>query len=265
MEEAFLTRSAEKALDALGDLAFERGDFAEAEQWWRTLTPLQTPAPDRDLFFPDPEIDAGRTRAKQLLGRLFRGDLGWDDALRAYRKLHADTAGKLAGRDGRYADTLQAVAADLRRSRTAGEHDWPTFGGSALRGGVVPMTAEQTDRLGTLCRRLTWQFDLEKRERDDDPPLPANWDGNDRQTARRLAFHPIIVGEKVIVADGRHVSAYNLRTGRSEPWFDAAQISRDFQPEDVVFPPILDRRFYAEPRFRLHPLPLRRGDHGETA
>ncbi len=187
VDEAFCTRAAERALDALGDLAFERGRFDEAEHWWRTLTPLAS-ADRRDLFFPDPETDAARTRAKQLLARLFRGDgrryrepsgtgparlaePTWDDDLAAFRKLHPDAAGKLAGREGRYADILQAVGGGLRagaRSETgpgAAERDWPTFGGEGGRGPLLPATARQTDRLGALCRRATWRFDLASRER----------------------------------------------------------------------------------------------------
>ncbi|HZY88979.1 MAG TPA: hypothetical protein VFE78_29410, partial [Gemmataceae bacterium] len=36
VDEAFCSRSGERALDLLGDLAFERGRFDEAEGWWRS-------------------------------------------------------------------------------------------------------------------------------------------------------------------------------------------------------------------------------------
>ncbi|MHB1424993.1 MAG: hypothetical protein ACYC3I_17610, partial [Gemmataceae bacterium] len=39
VEDDFCTRAAEKAIDLLGDLAFERGRFEEAEEWWRLLAP----------------------------------------------------------------------------------------------------------------------------------------------------------------------------------------------------------------------------------
>src|SRR5207237_4764180 len=35
--DSFGSRATGPALDLLGDLAFERGRFAEAETWWRTL------------------------------------------------------------------------------------------------------------------------------------------------------------------------------------------------------------------------------------
>src|SRR5262245_29865319 len=34
VEEAFCSRATDAALDTLGDLAFERGFFEEAERWW---------------------------------------------------------------------------------------------------------------------------------------------------------------------------------------------------------------------------------------
>src|SRR5947209_2225528 len=40
VDEAFASRPAEKALDLLGDWAFERGSFEEAEAWWAMLAPL---------------------------------------------------------------------------------------------------------------------------------------------------------------------------------------------------------------------------------
>src|SRR5207253_2092963 len=120
--------------------------------------------------------------------RLFRGDPRWDDDLAAFRRLHADAAGKLAGREGRYADILKSVAEGLRQPDAPAERDWPTFGGDPARGPLLPATTHQTDRLGALCRRPTWCVDLAGRERLDDPPPLLQWDGKDRKSARALAF-----------------------------------------------------------------------------
>ncbi len=77
VDEAFCSRPGEKALDLLGDFAFERGDFAEAEQWWGLLLPpSSTNAAKTPLFilhYPDALAAPARTRAKILLARLFRG------------------------------------------------------------------------------------------------------------------------------------------------------------------------------------------------
>ncbi len=123
VDEAFCSRPGEKALDLLGDLAFERGDFAEAESWWGRLIPPAVVKGDPPaafaLFYPDPQTDPARTRAKLLLARLFRGAYGWADDLQAYRKTYGTAEGMLAGKKGGYADILQQVADEPQR-RTAG-------------------------------------------------------------------------------------------------------------------------------------------------
>ena len=92
VDEAFCSRPGEKALDLLGDLAFERGDFAEAEHWWTLLIPPAAAKgeapPAFTLFYPDPQTDPARTHAKLLLARLFRGAYGWADDSQAYRKTY---------------------------------------------------------------------------------------------------------------------------------------------------------------------------------
>ena len=42
--------------------------------------------------------------------------------------------------------------------------------------------------------------------------------------ARGLAYHPVIVGQKVLVADGLRVLAFDALTHRAEVWFDLAKM-----------------------------------------
>ncbi len=136
VDEAFVTRTAEKAIDRLGDLAFERGRFDEAEEWWRLLSPL--PDAHREeatrglaLVYPDLSLDPARIQAKQLLARLYRDpESGWATELDGFRARHGKTEGSLAGRKGRYADLLQALANEKSKTARAADSDWPTFGGS---------------------------------------------------------------------------------------------------------------------------------------
>ncbi len=37
-----------------------------------------------------------------------------------------------------------------------------------------------------------------------------------------MAFEPVVADGKAIVADARYVTAYDLRTGAVENWYDAA-------------------------------------------
>ena len=123
VDEAFCSRSALSALTQLGDRAFACGRFDEAEEWWQLLAPLAPIAladADADmLIYPDPPEDlAIRTRAKQVLARLFRGRHGWRDDLEAFRKRYPKASGTLAGRTGVYATILDEATAARARNRS---------------------------------------------------------------------------------------------------------------------------------------------------
>jgi outer membrane protein assembly factor BamB/tetratricopeptide (TPR) repeat protein len=242
VDEAFCSRAAEKALDLLGDLAFERGRFEEAEAWWRLLAPLPRAKkaegdPATGLAYPDPQGDPARAQAKQLLARLFievrrpaapGGSAGWAGDLKAFRGRYPEAEGALAGRTGLYADLLEGVG---QKGLTPADPGWTTFGGSATRGLVVPAPPRLLERLGQMCRRgPTWCFDLERRTRVDGPPRPEPSVGP-TALARSLAFHPVLTGDHVLVADARYVSAYDLRTGKVSDWYDAEHFNGGIKPK----------------------------------
>jgi outer membrane protein assembly factor BamB len=234
VEEAFVTRAAEKAIDQLGDLAFERGRFDEAEEWWRLLAPL--PEPRRDaasrglqLVYPDPTLDPARLQAKQLLARVFgRTDGAGPEELDAFAQRYGKVEGTLAGRKGRYADVLHALAEERKKEKTFSEADWTTFGGDPSRGKVIPAPDDLLDRLSALCRSgPTWRFNLQDHSRQDEPSFdPAI----NAAQSRTLAFHPVVIGHEVLLADARYVTGYDLRTGRASVWYDIAGLNGGVQP-----------------------------------
>jgi outer membrane protein assembly factor BamB/tetratricopeptide (TPR) repeat protein len=245
VDEAFCSRYGDPALDLLGDLAFERGQFVEAERWWRRLSPNVRDArarPSLDLVYPDPRGDPARPRAKQVLARLFRpasevSNAALREALDDYRRQHPDAAGALAGRTGTYADTLEALLAK-RAALAPAPAGWTSFGGGPARDRVLPAEPSDPNRLARLVRR--WRFNLESHLRydADDPfrdraPSPA--------TARALAFHPLIAGGHVLTADARTVTAYDLRTGHADVWYDAAGPNAGLNA-DPALPPHADLR-----------------------
>jgi outer membrane protein assembly factor BamB len=254
VEDFFCTRAAEKAIDLLGDLAFERGCFAEAEEWWRLLAPLpkgrraalppRAPAPPGNaaLVYPDLTLDPARLQAKQLLTQLFQGaDSEWTAALEAYQERHAKAEGTLAGRKGRYVDLLHELAEERRKQGRAQPEDWRTFGGDPSREKVIPTSEDILDHLSALCRDgPTWRFNLEQRTRQENaPPSPAV----DAAQARTLAFYPVIVGHQVLVADARYVTAFDLRNGQSEQWYDAAGHNGGVSPNTTKLPAPPDLRY----------------------
>ncbi len=249
VDEAFCSRPAEKALDLLGDLAFERGDFAEAEQWWRLLSPPKTAKAEQPpallLYYPDPQTDAARTRAKVLLARLFAGapphnpppKLGEGregDDLEAYRKDFGTAEGALAGKTGRYADILAQVADERRADLPAPTAAWPTFGGDSARGRVAVAPPRLLDRLGALCRPANErQYSLKDRQPLDEDPV-YDRGGGAILANRSMAFEPVVADGKAIVADAQYVTAYDLRTGAVENWYDAAHLNGGVHPDRAL-------------------------------
>ena len=209
VDQAFCSRHTETALDLLGDLALERGDFAEAEQWWRMLarpvsekSPVAGPA--LSLTFPDVQLDVAQVQAKQILATILRGESGPpQEELKPFRAAHPRAEGYLAGRQGNYAALLEKALESIGGAARP-ERGWPTFAGTAARACVLPEAPH--------CRWLepTWRVRLEGSDpaRVDGPPLTPT------QVARACAFFPVIAGNLVLVADARAVTvAYDLDSG----------------------------------------------------
>jgi outer membrane protein assembly factor BamB len=241
--EAFCSRPALAALTQLGDRAFAAGRFDEADGWWRLLTPLGPPAAQQDgMRYPDPPEElAVRTRAKRLLAHLFAGRAGWREELSAFAKRYPRASGKLAGRTGTYAQVIQEVA-DLRATRPpAAQSSWLTFGGDGQRGRVAAAPPRVLERLSQLCRAgPAWKFDLAARGLQEIPPNDRG--GRSVSMARRLAFHPVVVGRHALVADARYVTAYDLGTGKADVWYDAGLIFGGLNPR-LALPAPLDLRY----------------------
>jgi outer membrane protein assembly factor BamB len=235
VDDMFCSRYTDQALDLLGDLTFERGDFEEAERWWSMLAPplskkervkegegdgaKQNRAPtlplsrSLTLLFPDPQVDVARVRAKQILARLFRGErTGLQEELTAFRTEHATAAGWLAGREGVYADILQRLAAEQQEMLLAPdpEKSWATFGGNPSRNLVVPKPPGRWARLRPLDGpQWTVRLDTDgTASGEPEAPIPA------RRTSGNAAFYPVIQGDRVFVANARFIMGYSLLDGR---------------------------------------------------
>jgi outer membrane protein assembly factor BamB len=219
VDEAGASSFAERAIDLLGDLAFEKGNFAEARGWWRWLAPppSETSLAAVDPLFPAGAVDAALVRAKQVVALLFEGEVSRARAeLHAFRTLHGRASGRLAGRMGNYAATLQALLDERSKGGplSAEEGDWPTFAGSPSRN--RPLDAPLSPAL--WADGPSWRVRLGPDPEGEDPageaaePLTA--------PARRLAFDPVITGRLVLVADARRILGFDLHSGGREFCFD---------------------------------------------
>jgi outer membrane protein assembly factor BamB len=256
VEEAFVSGPAAEALERLGDGAFLDGRFAEAQQWWALVAPLQQEKEKGETFpplrRPSPGEAVARVQAKQLLARLFRGPgPDFPDALAAFRKKHPKASGTLAGREGVYADLLEQFSRDPTLTRPPTPPRWATLGGAPSRARVLRDWGQDPsegadplsllDHLGRLCRAgPTWTFDLQTRGRLAAPPLPHGEIVTASRRARSLAFHPLLVRvpdhgsggrDFAVVADARYVTAYDLRDGTASVWYDAARFTGGINPE----------------------------------
>ncbi len=189
------------------------------------------------LVYPAPKGDLGRVQAKQLLARLYGASPGklpprWGADLKAYRARHGKAAGALAGSKGAYVDLLADLAAKRTKVAAPAELPGPTFGGDATRGLVVPAPPRLLDRLSQLCRGgPTWRLNLATRKLLDGALAPRLRPETETERARGLAFHPVVVGHRVLVADARYVTALDVRTGTVEEWYDVKTFRGGINPE----------------------------------
>jgi len=228
LDEAFCSPEAVLALDRLGDRAFLRGRFDEAELFWRRIRPLDTTdLSSSALVHPDVPTELGiRALAKQLLARLARKADDFAASLEAFRRQHGKASGTLAGQTGVYADLLARLATDRERdgidpTKLASSGDWPTYAGDPSRNRIQPAPAELPTVLARLCRSgPTYSFDLQRRQLQKPSVLSRN--GSSLEQARQLAHHPVLIGRLALLCDGRFVTAYDLESGQVNTWFDAA-------------------------------------------
>jgi cellulose synthase operon protein C len=248
VEEAFCTRAAAKALDRLGDLAFERGEFDEAQQWWSTLAlPASTPKEGFMLVHPDSGLEPAYLRAKLILARIFQGDrASAETELRQFAALHESARGHLAGRDGVYTAILRDLLSDADALRLPPLPErWSTFGGNAARN-FVPQARGRLSRFPQL-NGSEWTVRLHSEEKSefeagygfDSVPGRALDDSRSSQhglplsqAARSLACYPVIADDLILTADSRYVTAYQLHSGRTAWRYDVAT---NHQAEHRIF------------------------------
>jgi outer membrane protein assembly factor BamB/tetratricopeptide (TPR) repeat protein len=207
VDQAFSSSWGDDALDLLGDLAFQDGRFGEALEMYRRLV-ADRPDDPAVLVHPDPSVDLARVRAKKMLCRAAAGvDPPSQAELDEFAQHFAASAGELAGRKGTYATILaESLAADRLAPPSQPDSRWPTFAGALNRSKVVPSPID----VGST----QWRVELEKVSVNRQPafaPRGAFMPGAGNSSHERfLAYHPIVLGDQVVVCDSTRVLAYNL-------------------------------------------------------
>jgi cellulose synthase operon protein C len=203
VEQAYCSSWGDDALELLGDLAFQDGRFGEALSAYAQLVPDRSDDPFV-LIHPDPSVDLARVAAKKWLCRAAADQPPSQADLAEFARRYPGAAGRLAGRTGGYATILAEAIADDRLVMP-GQPDgrWPTFAGSPRRTRVVPGPID--------VGQVQWRVDLEKisTARMNGGGIRGGAPVQSRPEAM-LAFHPIVLGDQVLVCDGSKVLAFNL-------------------------------------------------------
>lgn len=245
VEEAFCSSWGDDALDLLGDLAFQDGQFAEALSAYRRLVP-EPPGLQADLVHPDPSVDRARVAAKILLCREALGvDPPGPADLKAFETAFPNATGPFAGRRGLLAKSVAAALKfDHLTLPVQPDGRWPTFAGASTRTRVVPGTID----VGSL----QWKVALANVD------LPhANEFGMRRSAPpvtpeRLLAYHPIVLGDQVVVCDENRIVSYNLndRPGSTPGGAEDLKPSWDQKLRSALEPRLARSRQHV-PRFTL--------------
>ena len=248
VDQAFCSSWGDDALELLGDLAFQEGRFGEALAMYRQLV-LDRADDAFSLVHPDPSVDLPRVAAKKVLCRAAAGGAASLAAeVEAYAKRFPGAVGTLAGRKGPYTTILeQALRSDHLGPSGQPDGRWPTFAGSFTRTKVV---AEPID-----AGSLQWRASLDRISptRSSYPYARSMTLSTSLYTPDRLlGYHPIVLGDQVIVCDGSKVVAYNLNdrpSGREGPTTLAIEPAWKHDPENTV--PQVNRNNTGIPRYTL--------------
>gem|GEM_PF-1365813 len=208
-----LSSFGDEALELLGDLAFERGQFSVARSHWQQLLPDLSQPGEADhvatssssgLTYPDPDIDFATLRAKLVLCRLQSGDLARADReLVTFGRLHGEAQGELQGEQGVLVELLK------RARQTAGKwrfdrpnsSDVPTFGGNP----------ERTFSAGAPVDPLTvsWKAQLPLNLFVGSAPRPALG-----KSTSVLSHFPIVIDGVAYVCGAGSIHAFDAATGK---------------------------------------------------
>lgn len=211
VDQAFCSSWGDDALDLLGDLAFQDGQFPEAIAAYSQLVPERVGA-DMGLIHPDPSVDLARVAAKKLVCRAAIGEHPpTAEEVASFAAAYPGASGAFAGRKGPLStDLAEALRDDRLAAPLQADGRWPTFAGSPTRNRIAHGPVD----VGSL----QWKAELEPIT----PTRAPRYGGRNSlmgvgqvaQVApeRLLAYHPIVVGDQVIAVNERQVTAYNLNS-----------------------------------------------------
>ena len=225
VEQAFASSWADEALAALGEIALERADYAAARAYWEKIIPRPPPdgAARTWLSVADTELDLAAIRARLVLTSILEGSRPRArDELAALGELHPRARGTFGGREVDFVEALETLLAEsVNWPEPPGDTDWPTFAGASSR----RKTVQQAPDLGRVAWRVALRESLPADRLLSDSQVPVHRVAEDG--ARPLSYHPVVVGNLVLVNSQVEVLALDVTSGKPAWGLGSAEIFRD--------------------------------------
>jgi outer membrane protein assembly factor BamB len=191
----YLSSWSDKALELLGDLFFQDGNFPQALNAYRQLLSDSTPNP-LSRFYPNPKNDLALIGAKKFLCRIAMDKPPNQNELKYFETAFPDAKGLLAGTRGSLIDIVRDVLSSQTLRPLPSENSrWSTFAGSVERTGS-PSFATPFFSVSSL-----WNA-----------PLWTPWAKDLENIYEGVFPHhvPVVVDDQIIVNDDHHIRSSTL-------------------------------------------------------
>jgi outer membrane protein assembly factor BamB/tetratricopeptide (TPR) repeat protein len=161
------------------------------------------------LAYPGTTLPLADIRARLILVSIMeRSFARAGDELAAFRELHPDATGRMAGRTVNYAETLTAMATAAQSwPQVEPTDDWPTFGGNYARS----KTNARTLDLGPLAWEPISLGEALAADSANSQAYSLRRIGEDAQ--RLMSYHPLVVGNLLLVNNRSQIFAFDLKSG----------------------------------------------------
>ena len=194
VRQAFLSSYGDDALSALGEAAWDRGDFSAARLWWEQLVPLPVDANPEAfpmvLRYPDAEQNLESVLARIVLCSILANEPARAaEELAQFAERYPQAEGRLGNQTGRYVEMLRQLLNDAKNwTPLTSAEEVATFGYSS----------ERNRRLTETCDvgALRWFH-----------PLPVSFQTQSLQerlplSPEPLSYHPVVCDlahEKIVL------------------------------------------------------------------
>lgn len=258
VDQLFLSSWTDKALLALGDIALEQGDFAEARWCWERISPELRTADGKPLWlelraagdskaaidasarksvtqwlaYPDSHLNLADVRARLVLASILEGSpTRAKIELADLNRQNPGATGKIAGRTGPYAVLLAGMFAKAeQRPPSSPPANWPTMAGSFQRtteaaadpglhtAWIIGLPLNNAGPYRTDINLVREAFGLPARRPAEDP-------------ANLLCFHPLVFGNLVLLNSSDKIYAFDLASGK--PAWPVPPDTKDREPGEI--------------------------------